>query len=201
MIIIRNNPIGYSTCFQERSLTMPNQTEIIVTKLNTLQKYDFNIILNSSDTKLLAKECNLLALKKLFFAGKLQRVQKDNWKLKAYLKALVTQPCVNTLQPIDTQILSTVERLFIKDWEGSRNRTDETVLNADYEILTNKINLLDIITEEIILNAPLYPRSGVKADSSLSESSLNPSKNTNIKPFSVLSTLRKKMIAEDDSLK
>ena len=180
---------------------MPNQTEIIVTKLNTLQKYDFNIILNSSDTKLLAKECNLLALKKLSFAGKLQRVQKDNWKLKAYLKALVTQPCVNTLQPIDTQILSTVERLFIKDWEGSRNRTDETVLNADYEILTNKINLLDIITEEIILNAPLYPRSGVEADSSLSESSLNPSKNTNIKPFSVLSTLRKKMIAQDDSLK
>ena len=180
---------------------MPNQTEIIVTKLNTLQKYDFNIILNSSDTTLLAKECNLLALKKLSFAGKLQRVQKDNWKLKAYLKALVTQPCVNTLQPIDTQILSTVERLFIKDWEGSRNRTDETVLNADYEVLTNKINLLDIITEEIILNAPLYPRSGVKADSSLSESSLNPSKNTNIKPFSVLSTLRKKMIAEDDSLK
>jgi uncharacterized metal-binding protein YceD (DUF177 family) len=113
----------------------------------------------------------------------------------------VTQPCVNTLQPIDTQILSTVERLFIKDWEGSRNRTDETVLNADYEILSNKINLLDIITEEIILNAPLYPRSGVTADSSLSESSLNPSKNTNIKPFSVLSTLRKKMIAQDDSLK
>ena len=201
MIIIRINPIGYSTYFQERSLTMPNQTEIIVTKLNTLQKYDFNIILNSSDTKLLAKECNLLALKKLSFAGKLQRVQKDNWKLKAYLKALVTQPCVNTLQPIDTQILSTVERLFIKDWEGSRNRTDETVLNADYEILTNKINLLDIITEEIILNAPLYPRSGVEADSSLSESSLNPSKNTNIKPFSVLSTLRKKMIAQDDNLK
>ena len=201
MIIIRNNPIGYTTRFQERSLTMPNQTEIIVTKLNTLQKYDFNIILNSSDTTLLAKECNLLALKKLSFAGKLQRVQKDNWKLKAYLKALVTQPCVNTLQPIDTQILSTVERLFIKDWEGSRNRTDETVLNADYEILTNKINLLDIITEEIILNAPLYPRSGVNADSSLSESSLNPSKNTNIKPFSVLSTLRKKMVAEDDSLK
>ena len=180
---------------------MPNQTEIIVTKLNTLQKYDFNITLNSSDTKLLAKECNLLALKKFFFAGKLQRVQKDNWKLKAYLKALVTQPCVNTLQSIDTQILSTVERLFIKDWEGSRNRTDETVLNADYEILTNKINLLDIITEEIILNAPLYPRSGKEVDVSLSESLLNSSGNEAIKPFSILLNLQKKMISQEDSSK
>jgi len=113
LIIIRNNPIGYSTCFQERSLTMPNQTEIIVTKLNTLQKYDFNITLNSSDTKLLAKECNLLALKKLSFAGKLQRVQKDNWKLKAYLKALVTHLC-KYLQPIDTQIYQLLNGYLLK---------------------------------------------------------------------------------------
>ena len=179
---------------------MPNQTEIIVIKLNTLQKYDFNITLESSDMKSLVKECNLLALRKLFFVGKLQRVQKENWKLKARLKAIVTQPCITTLQPIDTQISTTVERLFIKGWENSYKRTDETVLDAEYEMLSNKINLLDIITEELILNAPLYPRSGEKAEVSLSESFLNSSENTNIKPFSVLSTLRKKMTAQDDNL-
>ena len=43
LIVIDTNLIDYCTCFQERSPTMPNQTEIIVTKLNTLQKYDFNI--------------------------------------------------------------------------------------------------------------------------------------------------------------
>jgi len=179
---------------------MSNQTEIIVTKLNTLQRYDFNIILESNNTKLLVKECNLLALRNLFFVGRLQRVQKNNWKLKARLKAVVTQPCVTTLQSIDTQISSTVERLFIKNWENSYKRTDETVLDADHEILSNKINLLDIITEELILNAPLYPRSKKKADVSVSESFLNSSKNTNIKPFSVLSTLRKKMTEQDDNL-
>jgi uncharacterized metal-binding protein YceD (DUF177 family) len=180
---------------------MPNQTEIIVTKLNTLQKYDFNITLETSDTKLLVKECNLLGLKKLYFVGKLQRIQKDNWKLIARLKAVVTQPCVTTLQPIDTQISTVVERLFIKGWENSHKRTDETILNDDYEILSSKINLLDIITEEIILNAPLYPRSRKGADTPLSESSFSSPKNINIKPFSVLSTLRKKMTAQDDSLK
>ena len=179
---------------------MPNQTEIIVTKLNTLQKYDFNITLGDSDTKLLAKECDLLVLGKLFFVGRLQRVQKNNWKLKARLKALVTQPCVTTLQPIDTQISSTVERLFIKSWENSYKRTDETVLDADHEILSSTINLLDIITEELILNAPLYPRSGKKADVLLSENSLNSSEDTNIKPFSVLSTLRKTMMTQNDNL-
>jgi uncharacterized metal-binding protein YceD (DUF177 family) len=199
--VVDTNLIDYSTCFQERSLAMPNQTEIIVTKLNTLQKYDFNITLETSDTKLLVKECNLLGLKKLFFVGKLQRIQKDNWKLIARLKAVVTQPCVTTLQPIDTQISTAVERLFIKGWENSHKRTDETVLNDDYEILSSKINLLDIITEEIILNAPLYPRSRKSADTSLSESSFSSPKNINIKPFSVLSTLRKKMTAKDESLK
>jgi uncharacterized metal-binding protein YceD (DUF177 family) len=199
--VVDTNLIDYSTCFQERSLAMPNQTEIIVTKLNTLQKYDFNITLETSDTKLLVKECNLLGLKKLFFVGKLQRIQKDNWKLIARLKAVVTQPCVTTLQPIDTQISTAVERLFIKGWENSHKRTDETVLNDDYEILSSKINLLDIITEEIILNAPLYPRSRKGADTPLSESSFSSPKNINIKPFSVLSTLRKKMTAQDDSLK
>ena len=201
MNVVDTNLIDYSTCFQERSLAMPNQTEIIVTKLNTLQKYDFNITLETSDTKLLVKECNLLGLKKLFFVGKLQRIQKDNWKLIARLKAVVTQPCVTTLQPIDTQISTAVERLFIKGWENSHKRTDETVLNDDYEILSSKINLLDIITEEIILNAPLYPRSNKGADTPLSESSFSSPKNINIKPFSVLSTLRKKMTAQDDSLK
>jgi len=180
---------------------MANQTEIIVTKLNTLQEYDFNITLESGDTKLLVKECNLLGLKKLFFVGKLQRIQKDNWKLKARLKVVVTQPCVTTLQPIDTQISTVVERLFIKGWENLHQRTDETVLNADYEILSSKINLLDIITEEIILNAPLYPRSRESADTSLSENSFSSPKNINLKPFSVLSTLRKKMANQDDSLK
>ena len=201
MNVVDTNLIDYSTCFQERSLAMPNQTEIIVTKLNTLQKYDFNITLETSDTKLLVKECNLLGLKKLFFVGKLQRIQKDNWKLIARLKAVVTQPCVTTLQPIDTQISTTVERLFIKGWENSHKRTDETILNDDYEILSSKINLLDIITEEIILNAPLYPRSNKGADTPLSESSFSSPKNINIKPFSVLSTLRKKMTVQDDSLK
>ena len=201
MNVVDTNLIDYSTCFQERSLAMPNQTEIIVTKLNTLQKYDFNITLETSDTKLLVKECNLLGLKKLFFVGKLQRIQKDNWKLIARLKAVVTQPCVTTLQPIDTQISTVVERLFIKGWENSHKRTDETILNDDYEILSSKINLLDIITEEIILNAPLYPRSSKGADTPLSESSFSSPKNINIKPFSVLSTLRKKMTDQDDSLK
>ena len=201
MNVVDTNLIDYSTCFQERSLAMPNQTEIIVTKLNTLQKYDFNITLETSDTKLLVKECNLLGLKKLFFVGKLQRIQKDNWKLIARLKAVVTQPCVTTLQPIDTQISTAVERLFIKGWENSHKRTDETILNDDYEILSSKINLLDIITEEIILNAPLYPRSNKGADTPLSESSFSSPKNINIKPFSVLSTLRKKMTVQDDSLK
>ncbi len=201
MNVVDTNLIDYSTCFQERSLAMPNQTEIIVTKLNTLQKYDFNITLETSDTKLLVKECNLLGLKKLFFVGKLQRIQKDNWKLIARLKAVVTQPCVTTLQPIDTQISTVVERLFIKGWENSHKRTDETILNDDYEILSSKINLLDIITEEIILNAPLYPRSNKGADTPLSESSFSSPKNINIKPFSVLSTLRKKMTVQDDSLK
>ena len=201
MNVVDTNLIDYSTDFQERSLAMPNQTEIIVTKLNTLQKYDFNITLETSDTKLLVKECNLLGLKKLFFVGKLQRIQKDNWKLIARLKAVVTQPCVTTLQPIDTQISTVVERLFIKGWENSHKRTDETILNDDYEILSSKINLLDIITEEIILNAPLYPRSRKGADTPLSESSFSSPKNINIKPFSVLSTLRKKMTVQDDSLK
>ena len=201
MNVVDTNLIDYSTCFQERSLAMPNQTEIIVTKLNTLQKYDFNITLETGDTKLLVKKCNLLGLKKLYFVGKLQRIQKDNWKLIARLKAVVTQPCVTTLQPIDTQISTVVERLFIKGWENSHKRTDETILNDDYEILSSKINLLDIITEEIILNAPLYPRSNKGADTPLSESSFSSPKNINIKPFSVLSTLRKKMTVQDDSLK
>jgi len=199
--VVDTSLIDYSTTFQERSLAMPNQTEIIVTKLNTLQKYDFNITLETNDTKLLVKECNLLGLKKLFFVGKLQRMQKDNWKLKARLKAVVTQACVSTLQPINTQISATVERLFIKGWENSDKRTDETILEADYEMLSSKINLLDIISEELILNAPLYPRSGEKADVSLSENSLNSPGETNIKPFSVLSTLRKKMATQDDNLK
>ena len=180
---------------------MPNQTEIIVSKLNTLQKYDFNVTLENKNASLLVDECNLLALKKVVFVGTLQRVQKDNWKLKAHLKALVTQPCVTTLEPIDTQLSSIVERLFIKGWENSRKRTDETVLNSEYEVLSSKINLLEIITEEIILNAPLYPRSGKEVDVSLSESLLNSSGNEAIKPFSILLNLQKKMISQEDSSK
>ena len=69
MIVTKTSLIDYSECFQERSLTMPNQTEIIVSKLNTLQKYDFNVTLENKNASLLVDECNLLALKKVVFVG------------------------------------------------------------------------------------------------------------------------------------
>ena len=174
---------------------MKKQTELVVKNLIREKKYTFNLQPQKSILKNIAQKLDLLSLSKLSFMGQINCIKSVDLKLEATLSAIVTQKCVTTLVPVQSKIASKVQRLFIKGWADSLPSSSETTLETIKEVLTDKINLMTIIIEELSLEIPVYPRS--KNTDSFFLTPLKQSNETSdktiSKPFAILSDLKEKM--------
>ena len=174
---------------------MKKQTELIVKKLISQQKYNFNICPEESILDNIAEKLDLLSLNKLSFIGQINCIKNVDFRLKATLKAIVTQKCVATLEPVQTKLATKVERLFIKGWKDTLPSSTETVLETVKEVLPEKINLMTIIVEELSLELPAYPRAEeaiefLKTSKQYYNQITDKADN---KPFSILSGLKEKL--------
>lgn len=106
----------------------------------------------------LAAEFDLLALRKLVFAGSLTRKGKGDWELSAMLGATVTQPCVATLAPVTTRIDEKVERLYSAHYTEPEEDEAEIPEDDRLEPLPETLDLGALMAEALALALPLYPR-------------------------------------------
>ena len=114
----------------------------------------------------LALECGVTSFEKFSAFVKATRFKKSGAKLVGSLSACVTQPCVITNEPVTQHIELDVERRFLPSAEIERNEqlfeAGELILEPDAdlpdEIDNGRIDLWQVLVEELCLAIDMYPR-------------------------------------------
>ena len=174
---------------------MIEKENIKITELISNKKHFFKFNINNEQKNKLCLELNLINLQKFSFTGHLSDTGKGNWVLEAKIDTVVTQSCIVTFQNVSTRISEPFKRLFIKDWLVFDGSEGDFLSNIEKETLTDKVNLLSIATEELILSIPLYPRlkNLEPLNQNFPKSGIEELTDKEDKPFSSLSSLAEKM--------
>ena len=109
--------------------------------------------------KLLAEQLNVLNFEGLKFSGSIKQVNSSRWELSGILTFKVTQECVVTLKPVVSLIKTNIKRIYLDESALKKMEIeDSNAIGAEYEKLEDIINLLNIVSEELCLNTPEYPK-------------------------------------------
>ena len=153
-------------------------------------EYEFNLVCSKDGLKELADKLNVLAAKKASISGTLKLQTLNEVFLNSKVTAKLIQPCSLTLEPIVTNISKKIWRTFSieanKNTSIKKSTCELTEKSFDHDIITDEINLGEVLMETISLETPDYPkRSGASLH-------VAPMSNTNLNnPFSILTKLKK----------
>ncbi|MDG2355654.1 MAG: hypothetical protein P8L82_06520 [Paracoccaceae bacterium] len=164
-------------------------------KISDLQRKRSNrlsIELNDLEKSNLSKFLNVTQIHSFQCTIDLQR-SEPGWLVLGKINLTASQLCVITLEKVRTNLQIPLKRHLIP---GSKKRLNESVLLdldlVDSDPLNESVELGDIISEEIILVIPQYPRkkgAGFQRDTIFSENDERPN------PFQKLSELKNHMEA------
>ena len=142
----------------------------------------------------LAERLNILGLRKLRLAGRLEPEGRSDWRLVAELGATAVQSSVVTLTPVTTRIDEEVERLYLAQTpdlpEGEEiEMPDETV-----EPLPAALDLGAVMAEALALALPPWPRAeGVgMEDQAFAKPGTRPMTDEDTRPFAALRDLMRR---------
>lgn len=171
---------------------MTDQTTFRLVDLAQNRATDFDIRPSSQILQPLAQELELIGLRKVRLSGRIAAQGAHNWTLNAQLGATVTQPCVVTLDPVNTRIEAEVRRLYVKDFENPDDPETEMPDDEATEPLPTEIDLLVILAEALALNLPQYPRKDGAdlGEAVFAEPGKQPLRDDDAKPFAGLANLR-----------
>lgn len=168
-----------------------------VTDLNARGATDFALTAGGTLRKEIAKQLDLVDLRKIRFTGKIMPSGEADWRLTGGLGATVVQPCVVTLAPVVTRIETPVTRQFIANLKYSDDPEEEIEVlpGEDSEPLGSHIDLVSVMVEALSLALPLYPKAeGADLESSVfTEEGKTPMSDEAARPFAALSALRDKL--------
>lgn len=143
----------------------------------------------------LARDLDLLALRKLRFAGEITAQGRRDWLLTGQLGATVVQPCVVTLEPVTTRIDMPVRRLFMAEMPEPDAAEVEMPEDDSAEPLGAVIDPAAVMREALALALPLYPRKP-QADlgaARFTEPGKAPLTDEDTRPFAGLADLRARL--------
>lgn len=141
----------------------------------------------------LAKDLNLLGLRKLSLVGEITASGKTDWTLRARLGATVVQPCVVTLDRVSTRIDTDIIRHFLADMpELGEDEEVEMPEDENAELLGPEIDIDSVMIEALSLHLPLYPRAtGAELSESVyTEPGKTAMTDEDARPFAGLAALR-----------
>lgn len=170
--------------------------QLVVSSLKASQSYPVEIIPDSEVLDKIARNLELLSLRKLRLTGTIVPAGKADWRFEGALGATVTQPCVVTLDPVTTRLDEEVTRLWRADMPpfDALDPDEEVEVPEDVseEALGDMIDLGALLLESLALALPLYPRT---KDAALGEQVFTePGKaamtDDDAKPFAGLAALR-----------
>ena len=141
--------------------------------------------------KLLAEQLNVLSFEALKFFGSIQQVSSSRWELSGILNFKVTQECVVTLEPVVSPIKTNIKRIYLDESALKKMEIkDNNAIRAEYEKLEDIINLLNIVSEELCLNTPEYPKiKNIDKERQKNIASANNQEQEKNNPFDILKNL------------
>ncbi len=157
---------------------------------------DFDLAPGAETTGAIAKDLDLVDLKKLRFSGRLSPMGKRDWRLEARLGATVTQPCVLTLAPVRTRIDEEISRSYVAETPELQAGSEVEMPEDDtVEPLAATLDLGALMVEALALALPLYPRAdGAHLDKAIyTEPGAEPMTDEAAKPFAGLKGLRDRL--------
>ncbi|KKN88230.1 hypothetical protein LCGC14_0250570 [marine sediment metagenome] len=140
------------------SRTPPSPTALRVAELSQNAQTPFSLRPDADSLRKIAEELDLSALRKLSFEGRIKALGRSDWQLEARLGATVVQPCVVTLEPVQTRIDVNVTRLFVQDYEEPEETEVEMAEDDRTEPLGAWIDPAVVMIEALALEIPEYPR-------------------------------------------
>lgn len=168
-----------------------------VAALSPRKPQAFEIAPDPDTLQKVADDLGILGLRKLRFTGELSAEGKADWRLDGHLGATVTQSCVVTLDPVNTQIEEDVARRFLENWPPAEEQGEEVEMPEDETIdpLGDQIDVWAVMVEALALALPAYPRADqaeLETDSAIPPGAA-PIEEEETKPFAALADLKKKL--------
>lgn len=154
----------------------------------------FRLELDAPARETLARELDILAVRKLRLEGRLEPRGRDDWHLVAELGASVVQACGVTLEPVPARVEETVERLYLADLPEPEGAEVE-MPDDEAEPLPAAIALAALAAEALALALPPFPRApGAPAgDAAVAPPGAAPLTEEEAHPFAGLAALRERM--------
>lgn len=145
-----------------------------------------------------ANACDVTSIQNLEAMFRFKRWRKHGVTLNCDFKAKVEQECISTLDPVFTDLNESFERRFLPEHSSDYKMPEiidgEMILDPQADapdiIISNQLNLWDILIEELILVIDPFPRLDSAPEESIwtdaeTKEHLEPTH----KPFSDLKTL------------
>lgn len=143
----------------------PTSQRLRVAHLNPNAPTPFDLRPDDATCQAVAGDLGLSGLSKLVMRGEIRSEGPDDWVLNARLTAKVVQQCVITLKPVKAVIDAKIHRHYTLHFP--ENQGDEVEMpDETLEPLGPFIDLTGVMTEELALALPEYPRA---KDASLPE--------------------------------
>lgn len=180
--------------------TNPADTIYSVAELPQNKPTFFKVVPAADALQALARDLDVLDLRKLRFEGEIKARGKRDWVVKGHLGATVDQACVVTLAPVTTRIEAKVERLFLANYATPTEEEYEVTDEDSADPLGDTIDLAEILFEELGLNLPLYPRAenADLGESVFAEPGIAPMRDEDARPFAGLAALRDQLAQKDE---
>ncbi len=168
----------------------PFSRQIKISDLQKKCRNTYPVKLDNREKSNLAKFLNVTQIH-LFKCSIDLQPSEPGWLVTGKINLIVSQLCVITLEKVRTNIQIPLKRHLMPENEKFSNESALVNLDKlDSDPLTESVELGDIISEEIILVLPQYPRkkgAGFPEDIIFTENDEKP------KPFEKLSELKKYM--------
>lgn len=183
-------------------MTTPSETHLRLAALARNVPFAFRLEPDANARALLARELDILGLKKLRFEGEVMPEGNSDWHLKARIGATVVQACVSTLAPVTTRIEEDVERRYVAAFDEPEGGIEVEMPEDDsIEPLPVTLDLAGVMAEALALALPAYPRAdgAESGDTQVAAPGVAPLTDEDVKPFAGLASLRDKLARDDDT--
>lgn len=176
---------------------MPTAHKLNLTDLTKNRAHQIDLSLDGQYLNDMAAAVGADKLAKLRFVGQLQPQGKSNWTLEGHLGVSATQSCVVSGDPVKTRIEVDIMRRYVAGYTPAQTDAAEVEMTEDERIdpLPETLDLVDVLTEVIVLELPDYPR---RDDAQMDQSvfappGAEPLTDEAAKPFAALAALKDKM--------
>ena len=180
----------------ERELNHTRKRVLRIADLHGSANNEFQFVPDRPELEQLADEVSAVRVASVKLFGSIVAASPEDWRLTGRLAAAVTQRCVVSLELVRTRIDAEVSRRYLADRTRVYPVLDCPVPKDDsVELLTDCIDLYDIVREVLLLELPSYPRLNDAVVPGIADTDPCPDEPTSReRPFSVLSDFRARMV-------